>query len=85
MYVNVGARRDDGRRFPSKKALKDALRCDPATVTFDVTSLFHTGPSHYRANDLPQGIKFSVVGPDPFNNRRWYANVERNGEAVRVK
>lgn len=77
-YINVGAR-VAGNTKPTKKALKDALKSDPTTVTFYTTDAF--GPWYsktFRGDDIPAGFKLSVVGPDPYRERTWYATVEPN-------
>jgi hypothetical protein len=28
--------------------------------------------------DVPVGVSLSVVGPDPYTDRRWYAQVSRS-------
>ena len=79
-YINVGAS-VDGMRVKSKAALKRAIKDSPATVAFDSTSpmgeSFNGGPSQ-----IPAGVKLSVVGPDPYTDRRWYATVEITATGV---
>lgn len=91
-YINVGATYDDGEgngpvRVATKTALRKALKENPGDVVFDVT----TGPAllpegaatSYRGSEVPEGVTLSVVGPDPFTNRKWYASVQiRNGKAT---
>lgn len=76
-YVNVGAT-VSGRRPASKKALREALASAPETVEFDSTAMM--GP---RAGDTIKATaadigsySLSVVGPDPYTRRDWYATVE---------
>lgn len=83
-YVNCGAF-IGGRRAPSKKALKEAVRDCPERVTFDSTAFM--GP---RAGDTITcdagdigGNTLSVCGPDPYTRRVFYANVAvRNGKII---
>ena len=82
-FVNVGAwvRFD---RPATKAALKRALADNPASVTFDPTSMFHTGPSLYAVDDITDGVKLSVCGPDPETSRKWFVTVERRNGKIRV-
>jgi hypothetical protein len=71
-----------GVRAKSKKALRDALASTPDEVVFDGTSVLGRGPVSYTGAEVPEGVSLSVVGPDPFNSRRWYATVKLvNGKA----
>jgi hypothetical protein len=74
-FINVGAMNRDGIRYPSKKALKTALTESPSEVVFDRTSAFEEGADNICGDSLPAGDTLSVCGPDPYSNRRWYANV----------
>ncbi len=75
-FINVGASAS-GARIASKAALKRALASDPSTVTFDRTAAVgvDAGKPDIKGNALPEGDKLTVVGPDPYTNRRWYATV----------
>lgn len=81
-YINVGARLDTGSgappRITTKKALRDALRDNPGDVRFDNTHypVADWQQKVYRADELPEGIKFSVCGPDPYTDRKWFATVQ---------
>lgn len=81
-YVNVGAQSvANGIRYASKKALREALKKDASVVAFDSTSSMgpYAGETLY-GDDLPYGVTLSVVGPDPYTSRKWYANVERRAD-----
>lgn len=84
-FVNVGAwSTDTGDRIPTKKALREALTSAPAAVVFDKTSIYDSSdlPSEIHGDRIPSGVKLTVVGPDPFRSRKWYATVEMvNGKA----
>lgn len=88
-YINVGATFDTGNgdgpvRVKTKAALRKALDEAPGDVMFDVTSMLVApgAPKHYRGDEVPDGVTLSVVGPDPYEARVWYASVKlRNGEA----
>lgn len=81
-YINVGAY-VDGNRPKSKKALRDALKNAPNTVTFDPTSMFDKGGTRTIDNLYPDD-KFQVTGPDPYKDRKWYATISKNGDKVTV-
>ncbi len=76
MYV-AGYR---GRRFASKKALKEAVAAG-REVEFLDTSAFSS--THYDTTSLPAGVVLTLVGPHELD-RKWYANVERRKGVVRV-
>ncbi len=82
-YMNVGAY-VNGTRPATKAAMKRALAEDPASVTFDGTSPM--GPQHDDLSgvNIPEGLTLSVVGPDPFTKRNWYANVKINARTGKV-
>lgn len=85
MYVNVGAKDTrDGTNIPSKKALKTLIATTPANVTLYNTSGFN-GQSGRTGDNLDIGVKYTVVGPNPYTNRKWYATVERTEKGVTVK
>lgn len=76
MYV-AGFR---GRRFPSKKALKDHVK-DGKSVDLINTSLMGD-TRNYTSEDAPQGKSFAIVGPTEYE-RKWYASLKvvvKNGE-----
>lgn len=80
-FINCGAFDSKGQRFPSKKALKAALLEDPASVEFDKTAITESGS--IKGDEIPEGVKLSVVLPCPYTNRRFYATVEnKDGKPV---
>jgi hypothetical protein len=88
LYVNVGAMTNEGTRLLTKAALKAAVR-EKGNVVFDQTAMVHADflPGFIELDDLlslaehSTDWELSVVGPDPYQNRRWYANVKvKNGE-----
>lgn len=75
-WVNVGvSNRSDGRDFPTKKALKDAIAANPDNVVMYGTSDY--SPFTGSADDSVIGVKYSVTGPNPYTNRKWFATVEK--------
>lgn len=81
-YTNVGAL-IDGRDAPSKRALKAALADDLGRVEFYTTSAF--GPAvSFTGGAIPQGAVLTVVGPNPYTKRSFYATVKVNERTGRV-
>lgn len=63
-YINCGVW-VDGKRPPSKRALREALRQD-------------------APDQIQDGDTLTVVGPDPYRNRKWYASVTRDPDTGRI-
>lgn len=82
-YINVGVSDSGGKRIKTKKALKEMVKADPRSVIVDSTALFGTRYDGYLS-EMPEGVTLSVVGPDPYNDRKWYASVKRNGDNITV-
>lgn len=85
IWINAGARDANGERFKTKAALKRALKAAPQSVAFDTTALATTArPDEIvTASDLgnrPRHTEeaWTIVGPDPYTDRRWYATVKVN-------
>ena len=70
----------DGMRPKSKKALREAAAADPARVELERTAWPDFGSDEdvkefsRPLTEQPPG-RYSVAGPDPFTDRRWYATV----------
>ena len=79
VYVNY-------RRPPTKKALREAVADDPSTVSLEATSMFGNEYDGSLA-EASTTQRFTVVGPDPYNKRNWYANIiyDQKKEAWVVK
>jgi len=79
MYVNVGARDiNTNADIPTKKELKGRIATYPTKVEFYVTDAF--GPNAGKTvmmDNMDIGIKYTVVGPNPYTSRKWYATVEK--------
>lgn len=91
-YINVGANDGGGKRFATKAALKRAVVAaqeqeSDDMVFFDQTAMIHSGqiPGTCALSDISEGVILSVCGPDPYESRKWYANVERKSGKVTVK
>lgn len=67
------------RKFTSKKALTDAVKAEGAEniLVFD-TSAFDNKGTVTVASLV--GTSAVIVGPDVYTDRRWYANVKRDGK-----
>jgi len=80
-YINVGAYLVyNMERVKYKKQLKELINSDPSLVTFDRTSAYEGG--FLNASEIPQGDTLVVVGPDPYNARKWYANVIKTADGT---
>jgi len=90
VWINVGAINvATGERFSTKKSLREAILADPSIVKFDKTSVFSQVGRDQRdlyvyCDDIRDGEKLSVVGPDPYNDRRWYANICKQGNRLKI-
>lgn len=77
MFVNVGAHlRPDNSDIPTKKALKQWIQDEPVLVVLYETSLGKED-NRYNCDSLDIGVRYSVVGPNPYTSRKWYATVEK--------
>lgn len=80
MYIQGGVRyrATDGSwiKPPTKKRLKEVAASMPTQVEFYDTSQIDPNDI-IRLDQLATDVKLSVVGPDPFTKRTWYATIER--------
>lgn len=98
-YINCGCVDWRGKRIPTKKALKElvakiasgAIDADSDGVLFDQTSMVMSDriPGNATIRDLsnaPAGTELSVIGPDPYTKRTWYATIklDKTGKVVCV-
>jgi len=85
MYVNVGVR-SGITDIKTKKTLKELISENPSGVTFYETSIYGTyhGGEDFNGEDLKDGINYSVCGPNPFTDRRWYATVKLEKGKIKV-
>ena len=81
-YINVGVRwTADHSHVPTKSALKGAIKNNPSSVYFYNTSPLGTQlQGTPTGEDIPEGVSFSVCGPDPRNTREWWAQVFLNSK-----
>lgn len=75
-----------GALFPSKAAIRRAWEADPNSVTFQ--SVQGLGGHFYGPvlgpESLPDGLKLTVVGPDPEVLRNYYGTVEVYKGKIRI-
>ncbi len=70
-------------RLPTKKALKDQAKAHPETIVLEATSVFGNEYDGL-ADHAPDGSSHTVVGPDPYTDRKWYATIEVRGGKLKV-
>lgn len=75
-YIQGGVRSLKSTPIPTKRVLKELAALRPETLEFYDTS-HPVGVAPIRLDTLPEGQKLVIVGPDPYNKRAWYANIER--------
>jgi hypothetical protein len=83
-WVNAGATdKLTGQRVNTKAELKRLLKGAPQNVVFDHTSLGDS--ARFNGSEVAEilhqakGTKaYTVVGPDPYTKRVWYATVTVN-------
>ncbi len=79
-YINVGVHAPYNS---TKRALKNGCEAEPGRVHFYSTALF--GDQFFgTAAELEEGKQLTVVGPDPYTSRKWYATVSMRDGKVRV-
>lgn len=72
----------NGLRPKSKKAVKEAIAADPASVRLEATSIFGNEYDG-RVCDAPDGT-YTFVGPNPNTDRRFYGTVKIAANSVKV-
>ncbi|MFH9606898.1 hypothetical protein [Streptomyces sp. NPDC017448] len=83
-YINVGAR-INGERVKTKKTLREALKDAPETVVFDRTSILDgSNGENIKGDAIPTADTLTVTGPDPYNNRAWFASVKQTPTGPKV-
>jgi hypothetical protein len=78
-WINGDAKDASGQRFKTKAALKRAVAEDPDSVTLLPTAMFTTQPE-VKASGVVGDDAWSIAGPNPYTDRRWYATVRRNSK-----
>lgn len=70
------------QRPASKKAVKEAVAANPHDVVLEATSLF--GNEFGGPVDMAPDGKYSFVGPDPYNHRKFYGTIDKSGSSIKV-
>jgi hypothetical protein len=71
----------NGKRPKSKKAVKEAVAANPASVRLEATSAFgdeFDGP----AAEMPVGRQIAFVGPCPYTARKFYGSIFRRPDGT---
>lgn len=71
------------KRPKTKKALREAVKLDPARVTLERTSMFTDTEYDGPVSEAPEG-EYTFVGPDPYINRRFYGRIVIRGGVIQV-
>jgi hypothetical protein len=71
------------KRPASKKAIKEAIAANPASVALEATSIFGNEYDGVITN-APDG-SYTFVGPDPHTSRKFYGTITKRGEKITVK
>lgn len=82
-HINVGAKVDNVH-VPTKKALRDVMNSNPASVEFYPTSMFGA-QKPIKGNELPDNTILQVCGPDPQTSRKWWASVKKGANGAKVE
>lgn len=72
----------NGERPKSKKAVKEAIKANPESVSVEATSIF--GEFGGALTDMPIDGSVTFVGPDPYKSRRFYGTVKRTDKGFKV-
>jgi hypothetical protein len=83
-YIEVSASYwPTGDRVPTKKALRQALSQDLASVKFNSVGGLNAAYSGHVGNLADGTLTLMVVGPDPWTKRSWFANIKmRDGRVL---
>ena len=71
-------------RPKSKKAIKEAIAANAASVSLEATSIWGNewdGP----VTEMPEDKPVYFVGPDPHRKRNFYGSITRKGNKITVK
>lgn len=79
-FIEVGCR-VNGEDAKSKKAIKDALKLDGSFVEFYSVGGMNEAGVWYgdELKQISPDVILTVVGPNPFTNRKFYGSVD-NGK-----
>lgn len=79
---NVSANRSDNL-IKTKAELKRLVSADSDNVYFYTTSEMGN-QFNGKLSEMHSTMALTVVGPDPYNNRAWYATISKNAETGKV-
>lgn len=78
-YINGGVRKVGGKNITTKAELKRLITVSPHEVEFYCTDYFNIATFNGKINEYISTYDIlSVVGPDPYTNRKWYASIYCN-------
>jgi hypothetical protein len=78
-HVRIG-----GKDAPSKKAIKEAVRDDLESVTFECTDLHGRWAGCTHRGDLMPDINGTFCGPNPHKSRKFYGHVKVKDQKVSI-
>ena len=70
------------QRAKTKKALKEAIANNLSSVTLEATSVF--GNEYNGSLESAPDDTFTIVGPDPYRDRKWYVTIKKSGSIIKV-
>ena len=73
----------NGAIIKTKKELKELVKEDPANVYFYSTGMFGN-QFNGNVSNMHSTDSLTVVGPDPYNARNWYATISKNKETGKI-
>jgi len=81
-FINVGAK-NGSNDVKTKKELVALVNGDDPWLSFYGTSNFT--PFNGGLKEIDGSTVLSVVGPNPYTSRKWYATVRRENGKITVK
>ena len=75
-------------RPKTKKALKIAIKKNPKNVFLERTAHLTFGSDvefEGKILEMTEGETIYIVGPDPRNSRKWFANLNRSGTKFKLE
>lgn len=84
-HINGGVRAAGSNNpIETKTRLKEALKHAPSAVFFYPTARDFGEQYTGTLDHMPEHVTLDVVGPNPYNDRRWYASVTRTEKGFKV-
>jgi hypothetical protein len=72
----------------TKKELRITIKERPETVILERTAAPALDPNveyEGKITEMPEGETVYVVGPNPYNSRKWFANLTRKGNTFQFE